>query len=47
MLQNGEYFEPHVIARLCLLDEKDAKRVLYRVVPTLIYSGARKTITSK
>ena len=32
LLQNGEYYEPHVIARLCLLDEKDAKRVLYRMV---------------
>ena len=37
LLQNGEYYEPHVIARLCLLDEKDAKRVLYRVVPTYTY----------
>lgn len=32
LLQNGEYYEPHVIARLCLLDEKDAKRVLYRLM---------------
>ena len=37
LLQNGEYYEPHVIARLCLLDEKDAKRVLYRVVLNYTY----------
>jgi len=32
LLQDGQYYEPHVIARLCLLDEKDAKRVLYRLM---------------
>ena len=47
LLQNGEYFEPHVIARLCLLDEKDAKRVLYRVVPNFISFSPSRTVTYK
>ena len=47
LLQNGEYYEPHVIARLCLLDEKDAKRVLYRVVWAVVSAVPGATLEQR
>jgi len=32
LLQDGQYYEPHVIAKQCLLAEKDAKRIVYRLM---------------
>lgn len=30
LLQNGQYYEPATIAKKCLIDDKEAKRVVYR-----------------
>ena len=30
LLQNEQYYEPATIAKKCLIDDKEAKRVIYR-----------------
>ena len=37
LLQDQQYYEPHIVAKKCLIDEKVARRVIYRKLFKYMY----------